>query len=235
MSFTQTPLTPSEIPSYTKIHYGAFAASAHSVSPIFYPRGLTPSITAYLHTLQTANLQDPATHIFLLRDSATSSVIGIAKWIFYLTSKTSDDLLTEEASARADRVNQAPVDGINFGAIGAFRDVQASAHRVHMRGQPHVYLSILATATEWQRKGVGRFGLQWGLEEANRLGVPVYLEATRDGIALYEKVGFVVVGPLEFDAAPYGFPGEERRLWCMVREARGGMGEGRVNGSVNEG
>lgn len=106
-----------------------------------------------------------------------------------------------------------------------------------MRGQPHVDLSILATVTEWQRRGVGRFGLQWGLEEADRLGVPVYLEATRDGIALYEKVGFVVVGPLEFDAAPYGFPGEERRLWCMVREARGGKGQGedseKVAGSVS--
>lgn len=176
-----------------------------------------------MHNLTLQTLQDPSTHMLLIRDSR-SIVVGIAKWILYPTTKSEAELLNEESVDRAARASQPPIDGLNAPAVNLFREAQALAHRVHMQGLPHVYLAILATATEHQRRGVGRVGLEWGLREADRLGLPVYLEGTRDGLGLYESVGFVVVGPLGFEA------GVGRDLWCMVREPRTWDGRGDVGG-----
>ena len=56
--------------------------------------------------------------------------------------------------------------------------------------------------------------LKWGNAQADRLGLPVYLEATADGKRLYEKHGFKAVDTIEFDFAKWG--GGMHKSWAMV-------------------
>lgn len=65
-------------------------------------------------------------------------------------------------------------------------------------------LSLLVTDPDHQRRGAGRMVLKWGEEEAARLGLTSYLEATEAGRPLYEKHGYVSQGKYEFDLAPFG-------------------------------
>ncbi|PRQ71921.1 hypothetical protein AAT19DRAFT_10036 [Rhodotorula toruloides] len=70
-------------------------------------------------------------------------------------------------------------------------------------------LNILVVSPKAQRKGVGRALIQWGCDEADRLGVPAWLEASErasrplplphlrltvsrqvEGFGLYQKMGF---------------------------------------------
>ncbi|CAM1505723.1 Fc.00g113600.m01.CDS01 [Cosmosporella sp. VM-42] len=77
-----------------------------------------------------------------------------------------------------------------------------------MEGKPYVYLKLLHTDPKHQRRGAASMLLKWGLAEADRLGLPIFLEASRDGRPLYEKVGFDVVETIKVDFSPWGGPSE---------------------------
>ena len=48
----------------------------------------------------------------------------------------------------------------------------------------------MAVHPKHQRRGIGRLLVQWGVDVAEQLKLPIYLEATFEGMRLYEKVGF---------------------------------------------
>ena len=54
-------------------------------------------------------------------------------------------------------------------------------------------LNILFTHPDFRRKGVGSLIINWGIEQADRLGLECFFEATREGKPCYERFGFKVV------------------------------------------
>ena len=48
----------------------------------------------------------------------------------------------------------------------------------------------MAVHPRHQRRGIGRLLVQWGIDIAERLDLPIYLEATLEGMRLYEHAGF---------------------------------------------
>lgn len=52
---------------------------------------------------------------------------------------------------------------------------------------------------EWQRKGVGRLALEWGMSQARMERVPILMKASPAGLELYERAGFVKLEKEEFD------------------------------------
>jgi GNAT superfamily N-acetyltransferase len=58
------------------------------------------------------------------------------------------------------------------------------------------YLKILAVRPGYQRRGVGRELVNWGLRHAGERGEKVYLEASQAGYPLYVHLGFKFVGRL---------------------------------------
>ncbi|KAJ5691815.1 GNAT family acetyltransferase [Penicillium macrosclerotiorum] len=59
------------------------------------------------------------------------------------------------------------------------------------------YLGNLAVAPAYQRRGIGRLLLEWGLDHARREHVAVGLEASAKGVGLYERAGFRPVNAME--------------------------------------
>ena len=49
---------------------------------------------------------------------------------------------------------------------------------------------VAAVHPDHQRKGVGALLMQWGIDLAEKLNLPVYLESTEVGVGLYKKLGF---------------------------------------------
>ncbi|PYH82554.1 hypothetical protein BO82DRAFT_391645 [Aspergillus uvarum CBS 121591] len=74
----------------------------------------------------------------------------------------------------------------------------------------HYYLDMLVTHPQHRRRGAATMLVRWGCELADRTGMPVYIDSTRAGVPVYERLEFVVVRE---DA--------EAELFSMVREPRG--------------
>lgn len=51
--------------------------------------------------------------------------------------------------------------------------------------------------------------VRWGTEQADRDGLPAYLEASPAGRPLYERLGFKEVERREFELSKYGGEGSE--------------------------
>ncbi|PWY69045.1 acyl-CoA N-acyltransferase [Aspergillus heteromorphus CBS 117.55] len=64
------------------------------------------------------------------------------------------------------------------------------ARKTIMRGRKHYYLDTLATHPDYQRKGAASMLIQWGCEVADREGMPIWVDASEDGAALYKRFGF---------------------------------------------
>lgn len=62
------------------------------------------------------------------------------------------------------------------------------------KGDQHWELELLGTLPQFRRRGVGKLGLNWGLERAKETGVPVVVLSSITGEKLYRAAGFKVVG-----------------------------------------
>ncbi|KAK5624487.1 hypothetical protein RRF57_000203 [Xylaria bambusicola] len=57
-------------------------------------------------------------------------------------------------------------------------------------GVKHVHLRLLHVDPKHQRRGAGAMLVNWGVEEAKKLGLPAFLESSPAGHSLYQRFGF---------------------------------------------
>ena len=81
-------------------------------------------------------------------------------------------------------------------------------------------LIILATRPSYQGRGYGGLLLQWGLDKADEEKTDAYLEASKAGIGLYKKKGFVEMGNIDVDVPTGDNSTEQIRIVCMLRKLR---------------
>ncbi|KAF2762925.1 hypothetical protein EJ05DRAFT_20680 [Pseudovirgaria hyperparasitica] len=70
--------------------------------------------------------------------------------------------------------------------------------------QAYVMLNSMTTFPAYQRRGIARRLMQWGLDRADELGVEVYLDASAAARRLYEGCAFELVRTHVFDVEAWG-------------------------------
>ena len=60
--------------------------------------------------------------------------------------------------------------------------------------------------------------LQWGIDEARKHGLPLYLDSTPTGHELYKRYGFKDVELLSVDLSKFG-AAQTHDTWAMIRPA----------------
>ncbi|KAI1412607.1 acyl-CoA N-acyltransferase [Hypoxylon sp. FL1857] len=86
-----------------------------------------------------------------------------------------------------------------------------------MEDRPYVYLSLLHTDPKRQGRGAGGMLVRRIIEEAQKLGLVVYLSASPAGHELYKKCGFRDVETLSINMSKWGATGNFIN-WSMIWE-----------------
>ena len=58
-----------------------------------------------------------------------------------------------------------------------------------------------------QRRGVGTALVKSGIDQANKMGLEIFVHAFKDGVALYKRMGFRLLAELVQDDSVYGGSG----------------------------
>ncbi len=83
----------------------------------------------------------------------------------------------------------------------------------HKPAEPHVYIGVLATHPDWQRRGLGRQAMGPAFAFADEAGLGTYLETgTEANVAFYRSCGFEVSAEWDIADGP--------RNWGMWRPPR---------------
>ena len=215
------------------------AAFVNSIMPFLYPNGMTEADKDHAVASLTRHLNDPNTssrRMLAIDPSASPDpedvknleapdraaaesegrVIGFAQWDFWLKDRTADEIAAVKAAKKAE--------GLPPSADPPFWETFFSAlersQREILGARAHILLHILATEPQYHRRGVGAWQLKWGLDQADILGIPAYLEATEAGRPLYERWGFEAIRPVGVDPKWYGGKTDCDPL-IMLRPAKG--------------
>lgn len=96
-------------------------------------------------------------------------------------------------------------EGLDMEVMGAFFGGMAENHHALMEKRPHWFLQLLGTETEYQRMGIGRCFVNWGVEKADDEELESYVDASSLGAPVYKKAGFVWKKRIEIpDKDTYG-------------------------------
>lgn len=164
-------------------------------------------------------------------------IIGWAQWAVYETDQVVDKSVHEIVGARLDLDIPELRKEV---AEPSWRMIQegkrqilgvSPADRGHGKGvtlRRRVELEGICVHPDYQRKGIARELLKWGTDEADRLGLDLYLEATEEGRPVYERAGFEAIKEerfeCEFGAAPFTVSlccGTGIGLTCTVYDTTG--------------
>ncbi len=95
-----------------------------------------------------------------------------------------------------------------------------------MRGQAYLFMRLLVVHPSHQGRGIGRRMLEWGLEQADQLGVRAWIDASPAGLGLYKKLGWEEVSRLEIDLAEWGGKEWDKDVTVsLIREPKDGLND----------
>ncbi|PGH19364.1 hypothetical protein AJ80_04004 [Polytolypa hystricis UAMH7299] len=182
MGLTVLPATLSDIPSIYDTYFAAFAGEP-ILSILFPNQDVTSPSFRTAHSAHTAQYWQTLTvqHTLKCVDTVTGQIVGMATWDVYWREKTDEERKVPKAEW---------LEGKDRERAEEFLTGFWEAREKVLAGSKHVYCMVLATHPDHRRRGIGKLLMEWGTDIAERLNLPVYLEATYSGLPLYEKLGF---------------------------------------------
>lgn len=150
----------------------------------------------------------------LPNDDPMRKIVSVAHWHFYTEPRSAAELDAEEEESAAEE----PSEGLNTAFSDQFFGDIDRIRRETMGEKPYILLHMLCVRPSHHRRGIGGTHLSWGDEQADKLGLPLYLESSPMGRKLYEKHGYEKVGDLPCDAKAFGHPKDLPHV-IMIRPA----------------
>lgn len=171
-----------------------------------------------LQTIVAAFVTDPAFRYFFPDDDTYPELAAIfAGWLFDKRVAQGTVWLVEGGGSVSlwDPPGAAPTVlrlDLPPEVLARLADYDAAVHD-SMPTQPHWYLGVLATHPDHAGQRWGRVAMGVGLAEADRAGLPTFLETSSPAnVELYGRTGFEVDTHLPVDPPRLGIPS-----WVMKR------------------
>jgi GNAT superfamily N-acetyltransferase len=191
---------------WSYIHYEAFVAT--TVGCLWTGK---PSAQSFqeMADFRTKLFDEPSVHLFKCIDTdLNNKTIAVAYWAIETKERTPEEV---EKGLQL----RPPFPEENRDARIEFMDGIFSSRR-EWGTKPQVMLESLVTHPAHHRRGAGSLLLKWGVEEADKLGLIGYLEASEAGAPLYKKFGFEPIKTIIFDAKKYGGDQMGVHVVCLI-------------------
>ena len=165
-------------------------------------------------------------HMIKCEERSTGVITGFAKWVFYKSPHSEERWNVKPTAPWAEGTYRTIVEQL-LATTAEIRGRMwqgnphagklASSHSTRRSSSnPTLVLGLLCVHPDFQRQGIGKDLVQWGLQRAACLGLTVHLEASPEGLPLYRSLNFkiaetVVVGADQWDGR------FERKYVVMLR------------------
>ncbi|KAI0203192.1 acyl-CoA N-acyltransferase [Astrocystis sublimbata] len=172
---------PAQICDIEAVYDVYFKAFEHQpVLRFLFPRG----VDRKAHTEQVTHMwsADPNGYPIKCVDTDTGAIVGMACWDIFWKPGDVNAWQHPGGAVWLDGEDRETADKI----LVPIWDVHKELFGYHK----HIYLPTIAVHPDYQRRGAGRMLMQWGVEVAEQLGLPIYLESTGPGNSLYRAMGF---------------------------------------------
>jgi len=88
---------------------------------------------------------------------------------------------------------------VNVPLANYFFAALAAEREAYIRDRAYLFLPVLVERPEWQRRGVGRRMLEWGMRMADEEGVACWIDASPEVTALYRRLGWKEIGETKIE------------------------------------
>ncbi|KAK0730199.1 hypothetical protein B0H67DRAFT_475633 [Lasiosphaeris hirsuta] len=196
--------TPADVPAMVDIHYDAFGPDV--INQLLFPGGVTQdardklSLTFFPPAVPGAKPGPETTYMVAellpegVPDGGPGEVVAFAKWVLFREQRPEEEWNTPRV-VTAEMLGE----GSNPEVFNSFIGAMHMAKVEQAKGDPYLYLNVLATTPKYQRLGAGSALLRWGTELADRLGLPSYLEASPYGYPAYKRHSYQDLVVIDFE------------------------------------
>ncbi|KAL5614409.1 hypothetical protein BROUX41_004515 [Berkeleyomyces rouxiae] len=141
-------------------------------------------------------------YVRVVEEEKTGEIVAFAKWSYHPHGfKISEQPLHQGPPFPGTNVH---IANHFFGQMDVHRE------RTHSN-KPHLFLSLLGVSSAHQQKRLSSILLSWGISQADKYGVPIYLESTVMGYRVYRKKGFREAGAIVYEKTSQEADAEETR------------------------
>ncbi|KAF2674879.1 acyl-CoA N-acyltransferase [Microthyrium microscopicum] len=191
--FNILPVEEADLLEVVHVRYEAYAPHL----TVLWHRKPSEETFKQLASEMAESLNSKTGAMFKAVDVETGRMAGVSSWKVYETTPSVEEL--EESFE-----DRSFPEEYNAEARAAFMANILQARKDYAIQRPNVSLDSLTVSPDFQRRGVGRLLMQWGMDKADKLGLENYLEASQAGKKLYESCGFRAIKEMQFDMRPWG-------------------------------
>ncbi|KAI2639694.1 acyl-CoA N-acyltransferase [Hypomontagnella submonticulosa] len=173
---------PAQVADIEKVYDVYFAAfKDEPIIEFLYPRGVDRK--AHTEGMKQWWSHDRIGYTVKCLDTSTGEIVGMATWDIFWQPGKENGWERPPGVPWLEGKEKDRCEGI----LNSMWDM-----REKLFGKQHryIYLNVIAVQPEHQRRGIGRLLMQWGINVADQLQLPIYTEASKPGLRLYESVGF---------------------------------------------
>ncbi|KIX05194.1 uncharacterized protein Z518_06066 [Rhinocladiella mackenziei CBS 650.93] len=205
MPLVLEPAVEADAPRIVEVERLAYATNP--LSPILFPGPFPPdALEKRAEGMVTQLKEDPTTRWMKVVDPETSEMVAFAKW----------NIMTSPTTPKATRTFG---PGCNVGACEEYFGGIHKKRNELMGGKAYCLLDLLQTDPKYQGRGAGGMLINWGLDVADELHLPAYLESSPVAHRLYQKFGFQDIGELQLDPK-WNYGKANPSIYFMLREAK---------------
>ncbi|PWY82006.1 hypothetical protein BO70DRAFT_361997 [Aspergillus heteromorphus CBS 117.55] len=169
--------TVEDAPELTRLWYNAFNTPALLA---IWPD--TPGVRQWWEETMRHDMQhQPRERYLKVVDPQSGRIAAFAKWSL------------QSAEERGPRWPAWHPDMDPARCDAFLQNLEANRARLVGDARRNFYLDMLATHTDFRRRGAARLLLEWGCQEADQANVPAYIDASDEGRVVYELYGFVAL------------------------------------------